>query len=237
MSEEASYDAIVLRRRDLGENDRRITLLTRERGKIDAIAKGARKGASRLGGATEPLAQIRVTLAARRNAYVTQVEPRASRPGLRTDYVRLGAALSLAELYAATTPYDQEDPHAFDLLEASLEAIETHRKPAIAALYAQVRLLEHIGVMPAFGHDTTSGHALDELEPYLSPTAGGYVRYQDADLFSDRFRSRYEVLVALDRIGQLDAPPANVRFVEQCLAALLPFWQHFAEALLPATGA
>ncbi len=242
MPAEATYEAIALRRRDQGESDRRVTLLTRERGKLDAVAKGARKAASRLAAATEPLSQMRVTLAearsrAARGGYMTGVEPRASRPGLRSDYTRLGAALSLAELYAAVVPYEQEEPEAFDLLSASLDAIELHPKPAVAALYCQMRLMDLSGVQPSFGVCVVTGEPLTEREPFLSPGAGGYVSYAVANDYPDRFRSRYEVLVALDRIGALDAPPANVKLVELALAALLPFWLVFAEAALPATDA
>ena len=234
---ELSTDAIVLRRQDAGENDRRVTMLTRDRGKIAATAKGARKAGSRLAASTEPLSQIRVGLAARRNAYLTQVEPRAARPGLRSDYTRLSAALSLAELYASVIPWEEEDEGAFDLLEASLQALETHPKPLVAALYCQVRLLEHAGVLPSFGACVVTGEAMDEAEPFVSPGAGGYVAFAEAQRYPDRFRTRYEILVALDRIGQLEEPPPNVKLVELCLAALLPFWLHFAETALPATDA
>ena len=240
---EQSHDAIVLRRRDQGENDRRVTLLTPDRGKIDAVAKGARKGASRLAAATEPLSQFRVTLAHRQSSqgkgtgFMTQVEPRASRPGLRSDFARLSAALSLAELYAAIVPYEEAEPEPYDLLAASLDAIELHPRPAVAALYCQARLLELSGTQPSFGTCVVTGKELDEKEPFLSPQAGGYVSYPEAGAFPDRFRSRYEVLVALDRIASLHAPPANVKLVELCLAALFPFWRGFTESALPATDA
>ena len=58
----ASTDAIVLRGRPLGEADRIYTLLTRERGKVDAVAKGARRPKSALGGRLESLAEVRVAL-------------------------------------------------------------------------------------------------------------------------------------------------------------------------------
>src|SRR2546429_9055538 len=42
-------DAVVLRRLDYGEADRILTLLTREHGKLAAIAKGSRRAEARLG--------------------------------------------------------------------------------------------------------------------------------------------------------------------------------------------
>ncbi|QRN79320.1 MAG: DNA repair protein RecO, partial [Nocardiopsis sp. BM-2018] len=47
-------DAIVLRTHLLGEADRIVTLLTRNHGKIRAVAKGVRKTSSRFGSRLEP---------------------------------------------------------------------------------------------------------------------------------------------------------------------------------------
>ena len=70
-------DAIVLSRFDYGEADRIMTLLTPVQGKFKAIAKGVRRPTSRLGGALEPLAELRVALARGRTFdVVTQVRSR-----------------------------------------------------------------------------------------------------------------------------------------------------------------
>src|SRR5205085_2349653 len=71
-------DAIVLRRLDYGEADRILTLLTREHGKLAAIAKGSRRAKARSG-----------------SGLVLDANPRAARvsaaaPGLRQ--LRDGAA-------------------------------------------------------------------------------------------------------------------------------------------------
>lgn len=55
-------EAIVLRRTNYGEADRIINLLTPERGKLSAIAKGVRKQKSKLAGGLELLAVCDVTL-------------------------------------------------------------------------------------------------------------------------------------------------------------------------------
>ncbi|NMB75870.1 MAG: DNA repair protein RecO, partial [Myxococcales bacterium] len=41
--EQFRCQAIVLARRELGEADRRVTLLTRDFGKLEALARGARR--------------------------------------------------------------------------------------------------------------------------------------------------------------------------------------------------
>ena len=56
-------EAVVLRHRRLGEADRIVTLLTPFRGKVDAVAKGALRPRSKIGGHLEPMTQVEVLLA------------------------------------------------------------------------------------------------------------------------------------------------------------------------------
>ena len=53
-------DALVLRTYKLGEADRIVVFLTRDRGKKRGVAKGARRPRSRFAGALEPLTEARV---------------------------------------------------------------------------------------------------------------------------------------------------------------------------------
>jgi DNA repair protein RecO (recombination protein O) len=53
-------DAVVLRTYKLGEADRIVVFLTRDRGKKRGVAKGARRTRSRFGGALEPLTEVQV---------------------------------------------------------------------------------------------------------------------------------------------------------------------------------
>ena len=53
-------DALILRTYKLGEADRIVVFLTRDRGKKRGVAKGARRPRSRFTGALEPLTEVRV---------------------------------------------------------------------------------------------------------------------------------------------------------------------------------
>jgi DNA repair protein RecO (recombination protein O) len=53
-------DALILRTYKLGEADRIVVFLTRDRGKKRGVAKGARRSRSRFAGALEPLTEARV---------------------------------------------------------------------------------------------------------------------------------------------------------------------------------
>ncbi len=233
-----TVNAIVLKRRDTGESDRRLTILTDELGKIDVVAKGARKAASRLAGISDPLCVSRLEYAeGKLNRFVTQAQPMRSFPGLRSDYERLGFALALCELYAAVLPLDQPFPEAHELLTASLKYLESHPKPLVVLVWAEVQLLAISGFLPQFERCVTTGEAITEAEPYLSPRAGGYVTDAAASPHTDRFRTRAEVLYGLCRLPELPEPPANLRYASETLADLLPFWRAIAEAPLPANEA
>ncbi|HLJ56044.1 MAG TPA: DNA repair protein RecO, partial [Chthonomonadaceae bacterium] len=81
-----SYNAsgIVVHRTDLGEHDRILTLFTRDKGKLSAVAKGSRRAASRLSGATELFVHARMQLAVGKTLdIVTQCEIQQSFSGLR----------------------------------------------------------------------------------------------------------------------------------------------------------
>lgn len=56
MQESLYVTGIVLKQTPFGEYDRIVSLLTREKGKITAFARGARKPGNRLAAATNPFA-------------------------------------------------------------------------------------------------------------------------------------------------------------------------------------
>jgi DNA repair protein RecO len=232
---ETTVQAIVLRRIESGETDRRLTIFSLELGKIDVVAKGARKAASRLAGISDPLSAATLSLASgKRNRFITQAQPLHSFRGLRHDYDRLTYALALAELYTVVLPPEEPLPDVFDLLARSLGFLEVHPKPLVALLWSQILLLRHSGFLPEFDKCVVSGDSIKVASPYVSPGAGGFVSEEHALVFVDRFRVRAEVLYGLCRLSELFEPPAHMKFVPESLATLYPFWQAIAEAPLAA---
>src|SRR4051812_7357149 len=86
-------EAVVLKRLSIGETDRVVTLFTRDRGKLNAVAKGARGPRSKLAGVTEPFTYFKGLLALGQNLDVlTQAEVQGSYPELRKDLTKIGYA-------------------------------------------------------------------------------------------------------------------------------------------------
>jgi len=224
----------VLRRYDSGEADRRLILYTREYGRLDAVAKGARKGASRLAAASEPLSLAVLHLSeGRGRRYVTQSQPITSFPGLRTQYERLAMALGLVELYATVTQAGQVDPDLFDLLEVSLRHLEAHPAPRAALVWAELRLMSAEGVLPRWERCVESDRPIQPGVNWVSPSAGGLVDPSVTGAV-DKFEVAAEVLVGLARTAELDAPPERLRRDTDCLWVLHRLWMHLAHGPLPA---
>ena len=92
-------DACILKRIDYGEADRILTLFTPAHGKLNAIAKGARRTTSRLAGHIELFTRTQLQLASGRDlAIITQGEVREPFPSLRTGLWHATSAYYLAEL-------------------------------------------------------------------------------------------------------------------------------------------
>ncbi|HEY0393411.1 MAG TPA: DNA repair protein RecO [Candidatus Elarobacter sp.] len=175
MSERSSTtDALVLRARPLREADRIYTLLTRERGKVDAVAKGVRRPRSAMGGRLEPLAEVRVALHKGRSLdVITEVRTvRSYWTGLaRPD------ALATASLFAETVDlfceHDLPLPEIYALLAGAVGAVAASDAPASLVPRFQLRLLHALGLAPADDACVRCGQGFDRHGAWLDLDAGG----------------------------------------------------------------
>jgi DNA repair protein RecO (recombination protein O) len=144
----AKLTGIVLRTVDTGEADRVVTLLTRERGKVAAYARGARASRRRFGGSLEPFTLL-VAEVRERSASdllgLDSVTPLDAHGGIRGDLARIACAAYAAEL--ARELVRDHEPHVelFDLLARYLAGLD-----AAAARPAGLRAFE-LGALRAAG--------------------------------------------------------------------------------------
>ncbi len=149
MSGRFKLSAVVLRTVDYGEADRVVTLLSRERGKLVAFARGARASKRRFGGGLEPFTLVTAELAERGGgdamARLDSVSVERAFPHVRGDLARIGCAAYAAELAGALVR--DHEPHAalFDLLVAYLGRLD-----AAPARPAELRVFE-LGALDAAG--------------------------------------------------------------------------------------
>lgn len=226
MSRQKTVTAIVLQRRNWMESDRILTLLTKENGKMEVVARGARKAGSHLAASTEPFVFGEMHVAKGRvKNYLTQSLVHTIFPGIRKDYQRLSYALALSELYSAFTLQDQTVPKVFDLFARSLSFLEDHPKPLVVLIWSGLYLMQLEGVLPDWVHCNIKGVPLSEQIAWVSPAAGGYVSQEAAMRFFDRFEVRREVLIGLSKMIECLNPPKNLKFADECLRVLLSIWK------------
>lgn len=167
-------DGVVLRRFNYSEADRILVLYTQERGKVRAIAKGVRRPTSRLAGHLELFSRGEILLSQGRELdVVSQVLLKDPHAGLRTDIERTAQAFVIAELIDAGTPDAHPQPELYHTLLASLDAIEKHPRPDLAALQSQVHLLARFGFRPELQRCVQCREELQPVDNWLAPERGG----------------------------------------------------------------
>ena len=170
----------MLRKLDYGEADRIYTLLTREHGKVGAIAKGVRKPASRLASALELYARLDVQLAEGRSLDVLTQAVRVAGPRLEADFERTAYAALIAEVADRVS----EDRHplegVFELTVLALDDLARESQPRRAAAYFVGQALELLGWAPNLGTCVVCERALPAA-PGLAfhPAAGGFTCADD----------------------------------------------------------
>src|SRR5262245_52113448 len=124
-------EGVVLRRQDLGEADRIITLYSPTHGKLRAVAKGARRPKSRVGGHVELFTHVNVLVAQGRNLdIISQAEAMRPFGAIRDDLWRATYACYCAELVDRLTEERLENRAVFDLLLQELSYLDGAERPA-----------------------------------------------------------------------------------------------------------
>jgi len=118
-------EAVVLRTHKLGEADRIITLLTRERGRVRTVAKGVRRTTSRFGARLEPFMVVDVQCYEGRNLdTVTQAETLAPYGDvICRDYSAYTAATVMVETAEQLTEEHEPSTQQYLLLAGALRAL------------------------------------------------------------------------------------------------------------------
>jgi DNA repair protein RecO (recombination protein O) len=152
--------AIILKRRDFGEADRLLTLLTPGHGKFDALAKGARKLTSTKLGHVELYTRADMLIHRGRDlAIVSQAEMIAPYLPLREDLMRGAYAGYCVEFLDRLTAEDDVDSQRlFILLDDTLVRLCLDSDMQLAVRFYEMRLLDVVGYRPellqcAIGHE------------------------------------------------------------------------------------
>lgn len=145
-------EGVVLRTAKLGEADRIITMLTRDHGKVRAVAKGIRRVKSRFGGRLEPFMRVDVLIAEGRTLdTISQAESISAYAGpICADYDSYVAANVIAETADKLVSSENEYvPAQYRLLAGALNALAKHaHAPTLISSSYVMRALALAGWTP-----------------------------------------------------------------------------------------
>jgi DNA repair protein RecO (recombination protein O) len=227
-------EAIVLRSIRYGEGDRVLHLYTPHRGRLSAIAKGARKTRSRFGGRLEPFFRLKLVLYEGRGDMLTVTSAETADPYARLrDHARaLDTAARACD--AVSRLFEQGDPNpaTYHLLanELALLDVDPERGGAANQLAFRLKLLLAAGLAPHLGACASCGES-DHLTGY-SGAAGGVVcvACEGAGFALDE--EAYAFLVEALARPLAETPRASERALRQAERAIGETVEHHAHTRL-----
>ena len=206
---------IILKQTPIGEYDRRICLLTKEKGKISAFVRGSRKPGSRLSSATNPFSFGVFKLHEGKSAYnVLEADIQNYFEDLRSDYIGAYYGMYFAEIADYYTRENSDEKEMLKLLYQSLRAL-SHKglsNPLVRYIF-EIKAL-----------------ALNGEYPGLPKKEGGYLEsteYAVTFIVNTGVEKLYTFTVTEQVLGQLGeiADIFRQRFIDRKFKSLEILWE------------
>jgi DNA repair protein RecO (recombination protein O) len=231
--------AVVLRSIRYGEADRIVHLYTPHRGRVGAIAKGARRSRSRFGGRLEPFFRLDLVLHEGRSELltVTSAQTVAGYGRLRSDGPALDAAARACDALARLFDTGEAHPEVFNLLCNELALLDA--EPARATLANQLAFRLKLLVAAGFGPQLSACASCGEREHLVgfSGAAGGVVCGAcEASSFELDQAAHGFMVEALGR-PLAETPHAQLRELRQVERAVTDLAEHHGHIRLRAAAA
>ncbi|MBE0691316.1 MAG: DNA repair protein RecO, partial [Anaerolineae bacterium] len=169
--------ALILKRRDFGEADRLLTILTPYQGKLDVIAKGARKMISSKTGHVELYTRADMLIHRGRELGIcVQAEMIAPFLPLREDLNRGAHASYCAELLDRLTAEGETDAGAlFNLMNDTFIRLSLEDDLRLAVRFFELRLLDLAGFRPELLSCVVEHEPLLPEDQFFDNASGGVV--------------------------------------------------------------
>ena len=169
-------EALTLRKFPLGEAALLVTLYTREKGKVRALARGARRSSSKLVGHFAPLTQVKLSLALGRDLdHVTQVQVLDGFAPLKGNLGAITKGLYLAELVDGFGAEANPNQPLYHLVIDALHAIEADPDSDLPLRFFELHLLQVSGFMPELYRCVECRNSLEPGSHRFSPNLGGTI--------------------------------------------------------------
>jgi len=165
---------IVTRYTNYRDYDRILTLFSRDKGKIQAVARGCRRPKSNLLAASQVFCYGEFLIYAKQGKYtITQCEVLDSFYNLRTELDAFAYAAYILNLCEEAINPDEGNPFLFQLLLNSLSFLSySDMNPLDISLIFTVKYLDNLGYRPELQHCVNCGREINKTV-FFSPYQGG----------------------------------------------------------------
>ena len=165
-------DGLIIREHQTVEDDRLVTLLTRDYGVIRAFVRGAKRAKSRFQSSTQLFSYAKFSIYRGKDAYsIDEAQPIKIFFGLRNDIQKLSLAQYFCELAGELAPVEAEADKYLRLMLNSLYMLSDGKKePEQLKAIVELRLLCLSGYMPDLTACADCGN--DEDNMLFSPVEG-----------------------------------------------------------------
>jgi len=229
--------AIVLRRRDYGDFDLILTVLSQDHGICTLIAKAAKKSTKRFQGILEPFANLRIVCRQGRGKGMQVLEEATLENAFgcaRADILKLAYASYWCELVALWLHEGQARPDVYNLLAYVLNALNQDEAPVkLLSLLFQMRFVGQEGLRPVLERCSCCQIEIEKLAQHqfcIDLRQGGIVCHQCPAPDANQLRLGRGTLKQLLWMTQGDLSMARrVRFSPAALTEAT----HFLEAFVP----
>ena len=164
-----------MRKLDYGEADRIYTLLTRDHGKVGAIARGVRKTSSKLASSLELFGAVDVLLAHGRSLDVIAQAERLPGPRLDAEVTRTAYASLIAELADRVTEDRHPSEGVYELTTRAMSELARESDPRRASIYYLSAALELLGYAPQLDACIACDRPLRPEPAAFTPAIGGFL--------------------------------------------------------------
>ncbi len=172
--EELNTNAILIRRIDYGDYDLILTFLSRDQGKITAIAKSAKKSAKRFSGVLELFTDLSIRCrfnqrARNRMPVLTEAFVKNPYPNIRVCILKTAYASYFAELINATLESLQNQEELYYLFRQTLNLLDSNLvSPSNASVLFQMKFARISGITPNLVQCTRCRRSFEEIrQPVL----------------------------------------------------------------------
>lgn len=167
-------EAVVLNHRYFGEADKIVTLYSRERGKLRAVARGSRRPRNRLLAGTQPYSHTEFLIFSGKGLdQISQCELKESFYPLREGLEEMAAAAYVTELYDLLIEEREGHGELFYLLLCILHLLVGTKDIELVLRFFELRLLSLLGYQPQLHQCVSCAGQLERGQLKFSPRLGG----------------------------------------------------------------